>query len=208
MNDQIDARLAIAHKRIGDRKQNLYKRHNLEYELSSDRYIYKHSMYAQNLMTKALIALLQDTGKSQNFYRWRNMAPSYELVVRYLSDVFYKRRGVVKMAEFMQILDGKVSKSTIRNCLNEGISLGLIQRYKSGFLPTQLWQDESEARMIERMLNDDVTAFCEFALMWRDQRKHALAAAQSGGDMAFDGTARNTLTEDLLDLYKAENAQN
>ena len=207
MNDEIGARLAMGHKRVSDRQRELYERHDLEYELSSDRYMYKHSIYAQNLMTKALIALLQDTGKSQNFYKWRNMAPSYELVVRYLADVFYERRGVVKMAEFVQILDGKASKSTIRNCLNDGISLGLIKRSKSGYLPTELWQDESEARMIERMVNDDIIAFCEFALMWRNQRKHALAAAQSNGDMAFDGTARKALTEELLDLYQAKNVQ-
>lgn len=207
MNDEIGARLALGHKQVSDRQRELYERHDLEYELSSDRYIYKHSIYAQNLMTKALIALLQDTGKSQNFYKWRNMAPSYELVVRYLADVFYERRGVVKMAEFVQILDGKASKSTIRNCLNDGMSLGLIKRSNSGYLPTELWQDESEARMIERMLNDDIIAFCEFALMWRNQRKHALAAGQSNGDMAFDGTVRKALTEELLDLYQAENAQ-
>ncbi len=208
MVDKIRERLEVGHTRVTHRKEKLYDTHSLKYELSSDRFLYKHSLYAQNLMTKALIALLEDTGKSQKFYKWRNMAPSYELVVRYIANIFYERRDVVKMAEFVQILDGKASKSTIRNCLNDGISLGLIRRYKSGYLPTQLWENETEERMIERMENEDVIAFFEFALMWRNQRKHAFMAAQSNGDVGFDGTVRSTLTEQMLKLYEAENAQN
>ncbi len=208
MTDEIRECLKVGHGRVTQRREKLYDTHNLEYELSSDRFLYKHSLYAQNLMTKAVIAFLEDTGTSTNFYKWRNIAPSYELIVRYIANVFYERRGVVKMAEFVQILDGKASKSTIRNCLNDGISLGLVRRYKSGYLPTQLWEDQTEERMIERMENKDIIAFFEFAIMWRTQRAHALKAAQSNGDMRFDGTVRSTLTEQMLNLYEAENAQN
>lgn len=207
MDNEIRTGLAVSHKRMNDRRNKLYSSHNLEYEMSSDCYLYKHSLYAQNLMTKALIALLEDTGRSHNFYKWRNMAPMYELIVRYLAEVFYERRGVVKMADFLRILDGKASKSTIRNCLNDGISLGLVKRVKGGYIPTQLWEDETEERLIERMENDDIIAFFEFAIMWRNQRKHAVAAGINNADVGFNGAVRNTLTETMFSLFEAENEQ-
>ena len=187
-----------AQNRMLRNKKSCYDILDKEYEVSADRYMQRHNLYAQNLLTKAMIVLLEPCETGKTVQQWRDESAKHTLVGRYIVALVYENRKAVTQAALIKACRGKASASSVKNCVRAGKELGLLKTSRNGILPTVKLIDELQDRLSEKLLDENVQAFCEWATMWYAQRKCALEAIQYKNDMNFDGTTSATFLEQIM----------
>lgn len=197
-NQQVRQRADQAKTRM-QRNAKMYKLIDKEYEVSSDRYLQRHNIYLQELFTKAMIVLLEETKSGPTVQKWRDLSGKNMLVARYIVAAVYAKRGPVTMKELFAATKDKASQTSVETCVRDGKDLKLLRRTKAGYLPTELLVDQLQDRLGEKLMNDDVQRFFKFAVMWADQRQFALDAIAHNGDRNFEGEKVTTFLEQILD---------
>ncbi len=181
-----------------NRNRKMYDLIGRQYEVSSDRYLQRHSIHLQMLFTKAMIVLLTQSESGPTVQKWRNKGKSNQLVARYIVAAVYAKRKAVTAKELIAITGKLAGKTSVESCLRDGKSLKLLRVTKEGYLPTTLLVNELQDRLGEKLLNEDVQRFFRFAVMWSDQRKFAIDAMNDCGDLNFDGETQTTFLEQIL----------
>lgn len=64
-------------------------------------------------------------------------------------------------------------RTALKKILKEGVDLGLLRSTCEGYEATELLIDEAFDRVIFKILDDDVIAFCEFVVMIKSLRENA-----------------------------------
>ena len=181
------------------RNKKMYDDIGREFEVSADRYLNRHAFYAQELMSKAMIAIISPSVSGPNVQKWRDMSTSNATIARWITMAVYEFRGPVKLAVLLALAgDADAKETSIKKCLADGVRLKLLKRVRGGYLPTHLLVDELQDRMGEKMMNEDVQRFCRFVVMWGDQRKFALDAIEHNDDRDFNGGTKSTFLEQIL----------
>jgi hypothetical protein len=184
------------------RNKEAYDTIGAEYEVSADRYMQRHNLYAQGLMTKAMIVLLEPCKTGKTVQQWRDASEKYTLVQRYIVNMVYEKRAAVSQISLIKACDEgakKASESSVKACVALGKELGLLSTSRNGILPTIKLIDELQDRLSEKLLHSDVQAFCRWSTMWYTQRKYALEAMEYRNDLNFDGSVRTTFLEQIMD---------
>jgi hypothetical protein len=197
-SDRVIRRAEQAQARMRRNKQSCYDIIGADYEVSADRYMQRHNLYAQGLMTKAMIVLLEESKTGKTVQEWRDASEKYTLVARYIVAMVYEERSAISQISLINACKSKASESSVKACVSLGKELGLLKTSRKGILPTTKLIDELQDRLSEKLLHPDVQAFCRWATMWYTQRKYALEAMEYKNDMNFDGSVRTTFLEQIM----------
>lgn len=199
-SDAVIQRAEQAQERMR-RNKEAYDTLGAKYEVSSDRFMQRHNLYAQSIFTKAMIVLLEPIKTGKTVQQWRDASEKYILVERYIIAMVYEHRAPVIQISLIKACNGKASESSVKACVSLGKELGLLNTGRAGILPTQKLIDELQDRLTEKLLHPDVQAFLRWANMWYTQRECALEAMEYKNDMNFDGSVRTTFLEQIMDGY-------
>ncbi len=180
------------------RTKRIYDLLDAEHDITADRYLWRHRLYSQQLLTDAMVALLDETKSGPTIAVWREASLKHQIVTRQIISAMYNARGPVKIVEIIEEMDGTASESTIKSCFSHGVDLRLIKKVRGGFIPTELCIDELQDRLTEKLLDPAVQAFCRFAVMWVDQRQIALDAVAFKNDIDFTGKPQMTMMEQIF----------
>ncbi len=180
-----------------DRNKRVYAAEHKKYDHSAARMIWRHKLHIQELITKGMLCLNDNTDTGPTINKWRSNSLKHHLVTRHILLQCLEVRGRVTVAGVTQSLRKEVEISTVKKCMRDGVELKLLHRNSDGYLPTDLLINEIQDRVTQKILNKDVIAFCRFVTMFTDARKFAFEALKN--DRGYDGAIQKTLLEELME---------
>jgi hypothetical protein len=132
----------------------------------------------------------------QTIKKWRNTTkvggPLTRVIMMTLST---QPKATVAELEVLCAPYGK--RTALKKLLKEGVDLQLLRSTCEGYEATDLLIDEAFDRVIFKILDDDVVAFCEFVVMIENLRKNA----KSVGDLERQNrlsASRKSLSEEIF----------
>ncbi len=156
------------------RRSRVYRDNGLELEPMSHTNLWRHATRLIHLMATMSLTITKPLSLGPNVNEWRYPARHYLHKFRLFIDEFAVRRKPLGQTEFVQIMAGRVSESTIKTVLRDGVELKLLQRVDGGYIPTALMIDELFERALHKILQAPVVEFCRFVVNFHDNRENNL----------------------------------
>ena len=108
----------------------------------------------------------------QTIKKWRNTSKVGGPLTRIIT-MTLSTQPKATVAE-LEVLCARYGKRTaLKKVLKEGVDLGLLRSTCEGYEATQLLIDEAFDRVTFKILDDDVIAFCELVVMYKNLRENA-----------------------------------
>lgn len=133
----------------------------------------------------------------QTIKKWRNTSkvggPLTRIIAMTLST---QPQATVAELEVLCAPYGK--RTALKKVLKQGVDLGLLRSTCEGYEATQLLIDEAFDRVIFKILDDDVIAFCELVVMYKNLRENA----KNTGDLEKQNRLRierTSLSENIFE---------
>jgi len=133
----------------------------------------------------------------QTIKKWRNTSkvggPLTRIIAMTLST---QPKATVAELEVLCAPYGK--RTALKKVLKEGVDLGLLRSTCEGYEATDLLIDEAFDRVIFKILDDDVIAFCEFVVMYKNLRENAKSVGDLEAQNRLSKGNRRSLSENIF----------
>jgi len=141
--------------------------------------------------------MVKGANYGQTIKKWRNASkvggPLTRVILMTLST-----QPKATLAELEVICAPYGKRTALKKLLKEGVDLGLLRSTCEGYEATDLLIDEAFDRVIFKILDDDVVAFCEFVVMYKNLRENAKSVGDLETQNRLSRGQRRSLSENLF----------
>lgn len=187
-------------------RAKIYRKSGLELEPMSHKVLWRHATRFINLITTMTLTItrgMDDIGPQVN--EWRYRSDKSLQVTRVIIHEFAKRRKPLGQTEFVQIMAGRASESTVKTVLRDGLDLALLKRIEGGYIPTPLLIDQLFERSLHLILQQPVVEFCRFVVNFHDSRENNLRLLELEERQPFTTDKNRTIQERIFSDYDGLN---
>lgn len=87
---------------------------------------------------------------------WRDKSRTASFITREIIVHYWEHQKPIKVSQIVDSIGFLVSESAIKTCFREGVRLKLLERTSDGYAATELFEQESIMRMLEKSSKKEV----------------------------------------------------